>query len=210
MDIKKAMFDMKKEHASASDKIGLVFANKEVANTTVDEVNRHIRCTATSSSVDVTDELVLSSGVDWSYFEKNNKVLINHDRSIQSTVGKVVNKKAVTKLVNGKLVNTSWNVLVYIFPLKSNSVGEDILLMAKESGIGMSIGFKILEKGPPTRDEINMYNNGKPFKAIIRRCQIIEISFVATPCNIECADGFVDTSVQTEKIIKEKKNIVFL
>ncbi len=153
--------------------------------TFVDVEKRLIRATAMTSFVDLDNEVVVPSGIDWSYLDINKKILVDHKNDMDHLVGHIMNRKATTRIVNGQLEIADWQILVHVLPLTKNKYCDDILIIAEQAGVGMSIGFQILEKGRPTTDEILKYNKGIPFNTIVRRCKLLEVSFVALPCNVE-------------------------
>lgn len=182
----------------STDEVGIIGSIS--TKSSVDRANRHIRCTATSNFVDLTDEVVVQDGIDWSYLDANRKILVDHQNTLDHLVGTLVNRKAVTKIVNNRLVTQRWDILVHVLPLEKNKYTEDILTIAENSGIGMSIGFQVLEKGPPTKEEMALYNGGKPFDTIIRKCKILEVSFVACPCNVEAQSLDVESIKRADAI----------
>lgn len=198
--------DIKERHnLNKDDEISIL----PIANTksVIDREQRLIRAIATSSAVDLSDEVVVQDGCDWSYLLKNRKILIDHKNSMECVVGTLVNQKANTKIINNKLVTQSWQILVHILPLTQNKIGDDILTIAEHSGIGMSIGFQVLEKGSPTKEEMQMYNDGKPFSSIIRKCKLLEVSFVAMPCNPEAQSMDIKALANAKKIKSETLEI---
>jgi hypothetical protein len=193
MKIKNVIQTIKDRHnLSVNDEVGLIGTIN--TKSTVDRANRHIFATATSNFVDLTDEVVVQDGIDWSYLDANRKILVDHVNSVDTLVGTLVNRKAVTKIINQKLVTQRWDILVHVLPLEKNKYCDDILTIAEHAGIGMSIGFQVLEKGTPTKEEMALYNGGKPFSSIIRKAKILEVSFVACPCNVEAQSMDVQAS----------------
>lgn len=193
MKFKNVLQTIKDRHnLKASDEVGLIGTIN--VKSSVDRANRHVFATATSNFVDLTDEVVVQDGIDWSYLDANRKILVDHCNDVDHLVGTLVNRKAITKIVNNNLVTQRWDILVHILPLEKNKYCDDILTIAEAAGIGMSIGFQVLEKGAPTKQEMAMYNGGKPFSSIIRKSKILEVSFVACPCNVEAQSLDVETS----------------
>jgi HK97 family phage prohead protease len=127
--------------------------------------------------VDMDDEVVLPGGLDTSYFpERIRAVYVNHDYD-KIPVGSCTDLQTREQ-------GRSMFAQTYIAP---GPVGDD-LLTAIEAGAmgGYSVGFKMLDFGPPTREEIAKYG---PHKIIMRRGQLIEYSFVAMPC---CPDALIN------------------
>jgi hypothetical protein len=162
LNTKRIITDIKARHGLGADSaVGLIGSFD--AKSTVDRTQRLIRATATTRAIDLDNEVVLPGGADWSYFEH--------------TVGTVRNRQARTALSKDGAEVEAWNVLIHVLDLKKNPYGDDILTIAEECGIGLSIGFIALERGEPTAAEVAKYGGGKPFASIVRRYKLLEISF---------------------------------
>jgi hypothetical protein len=199
MKLKNVLQTIKERHGlTKNDEVGLIGTIN--TKSSVDRANRLVRATATSNFVDLTDEVVVQDGIDWSYLDANRKILVDHINDCDHLVGTLVNRKAVTKIINQKLVTQRWDILVHVLPLEKNKYCEDILTIAEHAGIGMSIGFQVLEKGKPTKEEIALYGNGKPFDSIIRKCKLLEVSFVACPCNVEAQSMDLEAAKRADAI----------
>ena len=81
----------------------------------------------------------------------------------------------------------AWRVIMQLHKLDGNPLPDDILTMAKEGGIGVSIGFEPTDFGPPTDDESKAYTRkGKTPRSVVRSWRWLELSVTALPCNVSC------------------------
>jgi hypothetical protein len=190
LNTKRIITDIKARHGLGADSaVGLIGSFD--AKSTVDRTQRLIRATATTRAIDLDNEVVLPGGADWSYFDANGggKVFVDHWTDFEHTVGTVRNRQARTALSKDGAEVEAWNVLIHVLDLKKNPYGDDILTIAEECGIGLSIGFIALERGEPTAAEVAKYGGGKPFASIVRRYKLLEISFTCLPCTVQCQTG---------------------
>lgn len=68
--------------------------------------------------------------------------------------------------------------------MRQTELGDDILKMVQEGGVGVSIGFIPVDWGRPTDQEIAMYGSG--VQSVVRKWKWLELSFTAFPCNVAC------------------------
>ena len=158
--------------------------NKDVSVDT-DNGNRDIIVVANTDDIDLENEVVVPSGASMDYFASNGKVFVDHDYSFGSAVG-AVRKNGIVAFPSLS-DQRGWKVRVGMLSLKGNPVPDDILTIAKEVGIGVSIGFEATDYGPPTDEEEKRYTGkGGPPKSVVRSWKWIELSFTAMPCNVAC------------------------
>jgi phage head maturation protease len=125
---------------------------------------------ATSAAVDLEDEVVVPKGLDWSYALQWRYMYPSHK---EYGIGPIAVLNNVSLKEDGWYFSATW--------VKSNPVAEQFYNIAKETGIlGVSIGFKVLESGRPTSDEVKQYG---PHKSIVRRGAVIELSPTFMPAN---------------------------
>jgi hypothetical protein len=194
MNTKRVLTDLRARHEQLTkgSPIGLIGAFD--TKSSVDRANRLIRATATTRGVDLSNEVVVPGGADWSYLDANKKVFVDHITDFEHTVGVIRNRTARTVLTQDSSEIEAWTVTIHVLESKKAPYGDDILALAEEAGIGLSIGFIPLDVGPPTAAEIKRYGGGKRFASIIRRFKLFEISFTCLPCNVECQTGGVSAS----------------
>ena len=146
--------------------------------------NRDIIVTANTADVDLDEEIVLPGGADTGYFLANRKVVVDHMYDMASCVGHVRALNPVK--VGGE--TTAWKTRIGMYDLP---IADDILKIARATGIGVSIGFNPTAYGPPSDDEVAKYAGKGSFKSIVRQWKWLELSFTAFPCNVACQSGAV-------------------
>lgn len=140
----------------------------------VDEPNRDVVAMATTDDLDLEEEVVVPSGADISYFQKNRKVFCDHTYDTLSAIG---------VLRNLKRHDNGWLARIHVPESPDNALVSHVLALAKAEGIGLSIGFEALDFGRPTADESKKYPGAK---SIVRTWRWIELSFTALPANVAC------------------------
>lgn len=142
---------------------------------------REITAIATTDDVDLDNEVVLPSGADpESYFFSNKKIFVDHQYDSTYCVGSL----RTAEPVPSKAAPTSWKVTIALFSGLRSPLADDIWTMARDSGIGLSIGFRPVEVGPLTTEEARKY--GGSVRSIVRAWEWLELSFTAFPCNVSC------------------------
>jgi len=155
-------------------------------DTTVDTEggNRDITVVANTDDIDLDNEVVIPSGADRSYFESNRKVFVDHDYTMGSHVGSL--RRNGLSAYPSFAEQKGWLARIGMLKI-SSPVPDDILSVAREVGIGVSIGFAATDVGPPTEDEAKRYEGKRGAPAsIVRAWDWIELSFTAMPCNVSC------------------------
>lgn len=163
---------------------------------TTDTENRQVWCIANSDDVDLTREVVVPSGADISYFKANGNIFVDHKTTMDSWVGKMRDMRPSPDARMFK----AWRVGVW---LRKTELGDDILTMASEGGIGWSIGFIPTEHGKPTSEETKMYSgDGNECEYVIRRWKWLELSATPFPCNVNCQTQAVTRSAGAPDVIE--------
>lgn len=139
--------------------------------------DRFLTLMATTDDIDADGEIVIPSGANTSYFFNNRKIFVDHQLGTEHCVG---------VLHSANLKPNGWLVRLRMFSLPGNPLPDDILTIAREAGIGCSIGFIPTDVGPPTPEEQMKYGKGKPVAKVIRAWDWLELSITAAPCNVAC------------------------
>jgi hypothetical protein len=161
-----------------SSKVGLVASTRWKSSVVGD---RDVVFIATTDDVDEHDEVVVPTGsVANSYFERVRSVMVDHHHETAYLVGKA-------RMPLGKVRDPAtgrqrgWKVTVSML---DNPLGNDLLRVVKEHGLGCSIGFEALNYRPASDDDKSMY--GERVNGVIDRWNWIELSLTAMPANASC------------------------
>lgn len=159
--------------------------------------NRDIIVVANTDDIDLDDEVVVPSGADTSYFFKNGKIFVDHwydtDRCVASL------RKAMAYPSPGD--HRAWRVRMRVM---ETELGEDVLTIARESGIGSSIGFEPVSYGPPTEEESKRYDRGNgPPRSVARKWKWLELSLTCMPCNVACQGGVARVDETRSAVLDE-------
>jgi hypothetical protein len=140
--------------------------------------DRFLTVTATTDDIDEDGEIILPDGADTEYFFQNRQVTVDHSLSTRDVVG---------SLHSANLKPNGWVLRIRMYKLASSLFADDILTIAREVGIGVSIGFVPTVYGPPTPQELAKYGKtGKTITNVIRKWKWVELSIAAFPCNVNC------------------------
>lgn len=149
-----------------------------------DAGKRDIVITATTDDVDLDEEVVVPSGADTTYFFANGQVFADHQYEIHNQVGGLRKAMAYPSAHDHR----AWKIRIRV---TERPIGDDVLTIAREFGIGASIGFSPVEYGPPTDEELKAYTKGVKPRSVVRRWRWLETSLTAMPCNVSCQGGVV-------------------
>lgn len=139
---------------------------------------RTVDVIANTDDVDLVNEVVVPRGAAAdSYFFQNRQVFCDHETTVQMAVG---NLRRWSAFPDSNLFK-AWRVQVYV---RDTPLGNDILSMVRDGGLGVSIGFIPTDYGVPDEGERKMY--GPTVESIVRAWQWLELSFTAFPCNVAC------------------------
>jgi hypothetical protein len=148
--------------------------------------DRFLTVVATTDDVDADGEVIVPSGADTDYFFRNRKVTVDHSLSTVDVVG---------ALHSANLKGNGWVCRLRMFKLEGNPLADDILTIAREVGIGVSIGFVPTNYGPPTAEEVAKYGKGgAKVNTVIRNWKWVELSIAAFPCNVNCQSMSASTN----------------
>ena len=154
----------------------------------VDIPNRLIKFVATTEDVDCDRQVVRAAGARTEYFFKNRRIFVDHEYDIRSHVGTL---RAATPWNGtrptqfGAPDHNSWWVKVYILPMTGNPLGDDILTMAANGGVGTSIGYEAVTERKTTAEEKVRYGKGGVTPtSILWDWGWVEQTITAMPCNV--------------------------
>lgn len=170
--------------------------------------NRDIISLITTDDIDQSDEVVMADGADWEYLKANRKVFADHNYGLNSAVG--VLREGYPMAYPSKMLPKGWKAQAKIYDKPGmKQLGDDILYMATNGGVGVSIGFEPVEFGPPTAEETKSRKAaGKAVpRTIHRRWKGLEFSYTAFPCNVSC-QGVAATSPDLERRMSEVDEMV--
>lgn len=180
-DIRRAIIKNAKVAEDAA--IGVVsIAGK---NVTADRSNRLIWVTATTTDIDSDQEVVVASGAakDSRFFTLKN-IFVDHKYDQASFVGqmhKTLPRTGPTGEQDG------WKVQFKVFPLKASRYADDILTIAEEGALTVSIGMEGFDYGKTTNTEKSKYKNGSKVPvSIVRTWNWLEMSTTMMPANLRC------------------------
>lgn len=174
----KELLDRLRAHTKAAPDAPLGIVASFGKNVTIEGDGRTLQMVATTNEIDCVDEVVVPGGADRSYFEKNGMVFVDHWYDVNSVAGAL---RSVTPFSNLSTGLSGYTVRVRVLP---NEIGNTVLTIANEAGIGCSIGFIAQNYGPPTAEERKRY--GDRVKSVVRAWEWRELSFTAMPCNVSC------------------------
>lgn len=180
-----------KHHLSDAAPVGVVGTFGKDMST--DRENRQVWVIANTDDVDLQNEVVVPSGADTAYFRKNGNVFADHQTNMDCWVGKLRDMSPSPSAREFK----SWKVGIWC---RKTELGDDILTMANEGGVGVSIGFIPEDWGKPTDIETKTY--GGSCESIVRRWKWLELSFTPFPCNVSCQTQMVTRSAGKPEIIE--------
>jgi hypothetical protein len=139
--------------------------------------DRFLTVVATTDDMDADGEIVIPSGANTDYFFRNRKIFVDHRLHSEYCVG---------VLHSANLKPNGWVCRIRMFSLPGNTLADDLLTIAKEAGIGVSIGFVPTDMGAPNPEERAKYGKAQDVSKVIRAWNWIELSIAAAPANVSC------------------------
>ena len=196
-----------KKHAMAEDgNFGVVACVCKTAQIDEGANNKNdIVVVMTTSDIDLSDEVVVPGGMDMGYLLKNRNVFADHEYDIEHTVGWMrEDPKPFPNTAN----QLGWKCRIGLIP--ENPIANAIKAIIKHTGkIGASIGFRPIERGAPTAEELEKFAaSGQEITTIIRSASIFEFSLTSLPCNVACQSKTV--SVVDVKMAESVERLVTL
>lgn len=141
---------------------------------------------ANTDDIDLEGEVVVPGGADLSYFQANRSVFVDHQYGVGDLAGKMRN---VARVLGDDGEIKAWKVSIAM----TGPLGPPMTEVAREVGVGASIGFQAIEYGPPSRDEIERYaRDGQSPSIIVRKWKWLELSLTHFPANVSCQTQLVE------------------
>lgn len=164
-----------------SVKVGLVGTYCKMQ--TVDD-ERNITSIINTGDIDSQYEVVVPAGMDRSYLDRNKKAFLDHSYNFEKAVGSIRWIRGMPDDGNP----TAWKAQTFIYDKPGDPTGDQLLYVARNGGIGASVGFQALDYSQPTDEERARYKRaGKEAPdAIVRKWLAMEFSYTAFPCNVSC------------------------
>ena len=144
---------------------------------------RDIIAIANTDDIDLDREVVVPSGADTRYFERNRAIFCDHNYDIANCIGALRSLSPYPS----KQEQRGWKVHFRVSKLPNNPLPDDILALAREGILGVSLGFEPMDYGRPTSNEVERYTkDSEEPRAIVRTWRWLELSTTCMPCNISC------------------------
>ena len=180
------------QHAKLGLKAGRVgLIGFGIKSSSLDAKNpRDIIVTANTDDVDLDDEVVVPGGADMRYYHENRANFIDHSYDFGKHVGSM---RSIALAPDRR----SWINRSAIFDGLKSIYADDLLAVARQAGIGASIGFESLDGGPPKATDPPAYQKAG---FVIRKWRMVELSFTAMPCNVSCRTMHEIGGVDPEKM----------
>lgn len=132
-------------------------------------------CVASTADVDLEGDVVIPEGGDMTtYFGKNKNIFLDHIYTSEA---------AVARCRKIELGPQGWVCQAALNKDMDNPYVRAAYSLAREGGLGMSIGFQELEGSAPTPEERKSHPGAE---WIVRKWKCLEISFTALPMNVSC------------------------
>lgn len=173
--------------------VGLIGVDPQM---TIQKDGRTVSLIANTIDVDDDNEVVVPSGADGWRFFKLGTFYVDHIKTTDYAVGHLRRRFPFPN--NAKF--DAWMLHAYVY---KTALGDDILEMVREGGVGVSIGFFPVEAGKPTENEMTKY--GPKCKWVIRSWKWLETSFTALPCNSSCVTtGIVKGNAEAKMAVIDR------
>lgn len=150
----------------------------------VSDQSRTITGIATTDRVDLEREVMVPTGADLGPLLENRAVFIDHKLTTPMCVGRIRTFNPFPGVKNQR----GWSAVIDIAEAAGNNLCDHVLALARNGGVGMSIGYEVIDGGRVTPDEARQYPGAK---TIVRRWKAIELSIAAAPMNIDC-QGYIE------------------
>ena len=171
----------------STEQVGFAGAAVVKASEQVTAEERVVEVIATTSDVDLDDQVVDPAGADWSYFNAagQKKVFQDHWYDSEHNVGIA---RSISPYMEGGR-QTGWKMRIHVYTGLKCPYADDIWEKIKQGGYGCSIGFIPKEVGDLTPAEKVRWPNAD---SIVRKWKALELSFTPLPCNVKCQNVTAD------------------
>jgi hypothetical protein len=169
---------------------------------TVDMGAREIFVIATTNDIDLEKEVVVPEGANVAPFMRLRNIFVDHEYEFKYCVGKLRNAPSPFFGPDGLM--KGWKCRLYISDLPNNPYPNDILTLAQDGGICVSVGFGATDAGKPTLAEVKRYSqDGVTPKSIVRAWDWYELSATMFPMNLAAQQVGLATTGDTVKSYKQ-------
>lgn len=176
--------------AAAKGPVGVKGYSRATVSVDEENGNNDIILRANTDQVDLDREVVVPSGADTTYFFENRVIFSDHQTDVASVVAGLRSASLKKRAAGGE----EWLIRVRLIPEMPQSGW--IKAIAREVGIGCSIGFLATEYGPPTGIERKAWPG---VESVVRRWPWLETSFTPMPCSVTCGTTMGEKSVKIDK-----------
>jgi HK97 family phage prohead protease len=172
----------------------VVFYRAEIKSASVDWKNRLVQGIVSMETVDMEGEVVVQDGIDLKYFwsedsKRKGVRTVYWDHDYDEPIGKCRN---IERKGDGLYACTEITKL---------PIGDEILCLIEEEIVkGQSIGFRPVERGDPTVEEIQKY--GPECELITRKSIMLEYSITPAPCN---PDAILKNQERLNKLVAKSR-----
>lgn len=172
-----------KAHPGITDgtTVGVVSSYGKGAEVDLKNDTRDIIATLTTSDIDLEDEVLVPGGADMTYFRANKMIFADHRYDMENYVGVLRGLSPLGDPDSPK----GWKMR---FSVCDTPLGNTAMKIVEHAGqIGISVGFKVHDHGPPTDEESKAHSiGGKKPRSIVRLYDVFEGSTTCLPCNVAC------------------------
>lgn len=163
-----------------------------------DEARHQAVLTATTADIDRDAEVVDVKGLNLRMFRKNPVLVWGHNYEeppIGRSLWEKIEGDKLKSLAQFALRPDDWPDQAEWFPDQVFALCQQKILK------GVSIGFLVLDSGPPTEKEIKARNELVSAKKIIRKSMLLEISIVSIGCNPSALVESVSKGIVSKSLV---------
>lgn len=194
---------LKQHGIQDGESVGVVSSYGKGAEIDTKNNTRDLVVVANTGDIDLDNEVVIPSGADTKYFERNRMIFADHQYDLSQVAGKMRHLHKYPTEADHK----AWRVRAHV---NNNPIGNAVWTIVEETGqIGVSVGFIAKEYGPPDDEERKAYRgkDGSTPRSIVREWEWFELSFTALPCNVAC-QSLAMTQGKSADMLNEVERLV--